>query len=259
MKRRKFLKNTRGDVAIFALIAIPTIMLIFYGTFTINSCVDFVKSRTQSALDASLFYLSSKGESSQIISGYDAGGNPQYQTICTMSENKLVAETINYVCPFFVESINGFNKHWEVWLSYKNNQNYENPNYYVFKKVDLDSSASRFDTGWRVCCSNKTRMDEELSQYDKVGSSKLHYGLLFSDSEDDEPDFSVKMKKYEEAYYPADYVHIYDTVSILLVGKVPNYNITNYNDYFKKNPGWTPDNLTTTTITKYGTSQCRGS
>ena len=266
MKRRKFLKNKKGDVAIFALIAVPTLMVIFYGTFTINSCVDIVRKRTQGALDSSLFLLSSKGQSSQIIIGYDEGGNPKYQTICTMSENTLVQETIDLVCPQYIEKINGFNKHWEVWINYKNNANFDsdNPNYYVFKKVDIDSQeTSSFDTGWRVCCSNYQR-NSELRSTKGIGNIKVDNSLLFKSvspgEENPAPSSTITMKKYEQdnGYLNFDTEQVFDTVSILLVGKVPNYNIDDYNKYFTEvNPNWSPDAFTTT-ITAYGTSQCRG-
>lgn len=258
MKRRKNI-GKRGDAAVFALLTIPTLMLIFYGTFTINSCVDFVDARTQSALDASLFYLSSKGQSSQIIVDIDDGGNPTYKTICTMSENVLVSETLNYVCPYLVEKINGFNKHWEVWLTYRNNSNYQLPDYYVFKKVELTGSGHEFDDGWRVGCTVKQK-GSDLRSYEKIGSKKYDEGILFPDPEEEEPSRTT-MSIYENdhglTYNGVSEVQIYDTLSLFIVGKVPQYNIDNYDKYFKKNPNWEPGNFTAT-ITAYGTSQCRG-
>lgn len=266
-------KKNRGDIAVFSIIVFGTLVVTFYGMQTISSNLSSVQNNARLALDSSLFYLSTLGETSVIIKETGTEDGNEYQTVCTMKEDELVVQTLNYVCPLLIEKQSGFNNSWTVWMCFRNSNNYKSPSYYKFFTSGTHNSNSSYDGHkwnyfWMVSSDSRTR-NNQLKKMDGIKLSSIENQPKCPDV----PDFdnsSNTMRKYEEKYgltYNAtsnNEVQIYDTVSLFLDVRVPTYNISDYDHYFNEaNPYWTWSESALGAnrgrMLLHGVAQCRGS
>lgn len=112
---KKIYKNKKGDLNIFSLIAIPALFAGFYAGVGLYSSYSSVKSRAQTALDASLLYLSTQGKASTLI-GND--GNPI--ELCSFQDDEeFRLKFENYIVKGLFSKINGYSSQWTIGYEIK--------------------------------------------------------------------------------------------------------------------------------------------